>query len=93
MKKYPKIVQADQRGQIVIPKEIRHELDIEEGSGFYMFLVKDSGIFLKKIEKAEIEHDPGFQELRKKSHKIGVRKKDIDETAANYKTGRRFEEI
>ncbi|MFW6449664.1 MAG: AbrB/MazE/SpoVT family DNA-binding domain-containing protein, partial [Nanoarchaeota archaeon] len=31
MKKYPKVVQCDSRGQIVIPKNVRQKLDIGEG--------------------------------------------------------------
>ena len=37
MKKYPKVVQCDKRGQIVIPKDIRNELKIDEGTGFWMY--------------------------------------------------------
>ena len=49
MAKYPKVVQADKRGQIVIPKCIRADLDIEEGAAFWMYKT-DDGIFLKRIE-------------------------------------------
>ena len=54
MKKFPKIVQADSRGQIVIPKDIRRELGIDEGTGFYMYTITDEGILLKKIENKEL---------------------------------------
>jgi len=47
--KFAKIVQADKRGQIVIPKSIRKELKIEEGAGFWIYKVED-GIYLKRIE-------------------------------------------
>ena len=49
--KYPKVVQADKRGQIVIPKSIRSELKIEEGAAFWIYKTQD-GIFLKRIEEA-----------------------------------------
>jgi AbrB family looped-hinge helix DNA binding protein len=49
MGKYPKVVQCDSRGQIVIPKPIRSELKIEEGAAFFMYQTED-GIFLKRIE-------------------------------------------
>jgi len=48
-KKYAKIVQADKRGQIVIPKSIRKELDLEEGAAFWVYKTED-GIYLKKVE-------------------------------------------
>ena len=47
--KHPKVVQADKRGQIVIPKSIRDELKIEDGAAFWLYKNKD-GIVLKKIE-------------------------------------------
>ncbi|MBR9692074.1 AbrB/MazE/SpoVT family DNA-binding domain-containing protein [Candidatus Woesearchaeota archaeon] len=47
--KDPKVVQADKRGQIVIPKSIRKELGIEEGAAFWMYKTEE-GIFLKRIE-------------------------------------------
>ena len=49
MPKTPKVVQADKRGQIVIPKSIRAELGIEEGAAFWMYKTED-GIFLKRID-------------------------------------------
>jgi len=49
MDKYAKIVQADKRGQIVIPQEIRHKMKLEEGAAFWVFEVED-GIYLKKVE-------------------------------------------
>ena len=45
----PKVVQADKRGQIVIPKSIRKNLNVEEGAAFWMYQTED-GIFLKRIE-------------------------------------------
>ena len=49
MSGYPKIVQMDSRGQLVIPKNIRKELDISEGSAFWVYET-DEGILLKKVE-------------------------------------------
>ncbi len=47
----PRVVQADKRGQIVIPKSIRASLKIEEGAAFWIYKTED-GIFLKKIADA-----------------------------------------
>ena len=47
--KTPKVVQADKRGQIVIPKSIRKELKIEEGAAFWIYKTEE-GIVLKKIQ-------------------------------------------
>ncbi|MFT4310038.1 MAG: AbrB/MazE/SpoVT family DNA-binding domain-containing protein, partial [Candidatus Woesearchaeota archaeon] len=54
MKKYPKIVQCDKRGQIVIPKEIRQDLGIDEGCGFWVFSITDEGILLKKMDAPQL---------------------------------------
>jgi AbrB family looped-hinge helix DNA binding protein len=54
MGKYPKVVQCDSRGQIVIPKTIRSELKIEEGAAFWMYQTEE-GIFLKRIEAPPTE--------------------------------------
>jgi AbrB family looped-hinge helix DNA binding protein len=49
MKKHAKIVQSDGRGQIVIPKSVRAELNIKEGDAFWVYTVED-GIILKRVE-------------------------------------------
>lgn len=85
MKKYPKIVQADKRGQIVIPKDIRQELGLDEGSGFWMFAVGKEGILLKKVATPDIEHDPLIDHIEQKSQKIGIDTKTIEHTKTQYK--------
>lgn len=45
---FPKIVQVDKRGQIVIPKEVREELGINSKSNLWIYSVTDEGILLKK---------------------------------------------
>ena len=45
---FPKIVQVDKRGQIVIPKDIRAELGITPNTNFWVYSVTDEGILLKK---------------------------------------------
>ena len=59
-KKYPKVVQCDSRGQIVIPQGIRKEQKLEEGAAFWVYQTED-GIFLKKIDEA-----PSLDEIKKK---------------------------
>jgi len=86
MKKFPKIVQADNRGQIVIPKDIRTELGIEEGTGFYMYTVTDEGILLKKIDAKELsEQKELVEELKDKAEKIGLNKKNLEKAVKSYK--------
>lgn len=86
MKKFPKIVQCDSRGQIVIPKDIRQDVGIDEGTGFYMFSINEEGILLKKIPEEKLDSDNEvIKELEKKSEKIGMNKKNIDKTIRNYR--------
>jgi AbrB family looped-hinge helix DNA binding protein len=89
MKKYPKIVQCDKRGQIVIPKDIRHELDIEEGTGFFMYAISDEGILLKKIERKELSEEDVVKKLEENASKIQVSKKNIEKTKQDYKRTRK----
>jgi AbrB family looped-hinge helix DNA binding protein len=86
MKKYPKIVQADSRGQIVIPKDIRQELGIAEGTGFYMYTITDEGILLKKIPQEPLaEHDTLVSEIRANSEKIKISQANIRKSVGIYK--------
>ena len=86
MKKYPKIVQCDKRGQIVIPKDIRNELKIEEGTGFWMYSVTEEGILLKKVANPEIgEHTDILDELNDKADKIKVSRDNLAQTIDEYK--------
>ena len=59
----PKVVQCDKRGQIVIPKSIRKNLQLEEGAAFWMYETED-GIFLKKIKEA-----PPVEEIKRRVKK------------------------
>jgi AbrB family looped-hinge helix DNA binding protein len=86
MKKYPKVVQCDLRGQIVIPKEIRTDLGIEEGTGFYVYSVSNEGILLKKIDTPQLnDSDPIIKELKEKADKISIKKEKIDKTIRDYR--------
>ena len=86
MKKYPKIVQCDQRGQIVIPKDIRSELGIEEGTGFWMYTITEEGILLKKIDAPELEkHKEMVEELNEKAAKVSIKKKNVQKSVEKYR--------
>ena len=75
MRKYPKIVQCDARGQIVIPKDVRQELGIDEGSAFWMYSVTDEGILLKMVPREELSDDsPVIAEIREKADRIKKKK-------------------
>ncbi|MEM4267268.1 MAG: AbrB/MazE/SpoVT family DNA-binding domain-containing protein [Candidatus Woesearchaeota archaeon] len=86
MKKYPKIVQCDSRGQIVIPKDIRRELQIDEWTGFFMYSIQGEGILLKKIAAEELAvHKEMLQEIKDKAATLGIKNENIDIAIKNYK--------
>ncbi|MBW2984912.1 AbrB/MazE/SpoVT family DNA-binding domain-containing protein [Candidatus Woesearchaeota archaeon] len=86
MKQYPKIVQIDKRGQIVIPKDIRAELDIDEGTGFWVYSIEDEGILLKKVEAEPLEkHEKILSKLEEKAPKLKIRKENIAKAVKKYK--------
>jgi AbrB family looped-hinge helix DNA binding protein len=86
MKKYPKIVQCDSRGQIVIPKDIRHDLHIDEGTGFWMYSITDEGLLLKKVDIPELEKNKQIlDEIESKADKIKLKKSNIQDTVKKYK--------
>ncbi|MBN2142358.1 AbrB/MazE/SpoVT family DNA-binding domain-containing protein [Candidatus Woesearchaeota archaeon] len=90
MKRYPKLVQCDGRGQIVIPKEIRRDLGIDEGSGFWMYSILEEGILLKKLDAPELAQESKLLgEIKEKSVKIKVSKKNVEKSEKEYKKTRK----
>ena len=86
MKKYSKIVQCDKRGQIVIPKDVRQELGVDEGSAFWMYSITDEGILLKLVPEEHLaEHSFVINKLKQKADKIGIPEEKIDKTVEQYK--------
>ncbi len=83
MKKYPKLVQVDARGQIVIPKDVRVALGLDESSGFYVYVTK-TGIFLKQVEPPDISDDEDLKEIEQNAEKIGLDKKSLDKLKDDY---------
>lgn len=85
MRKYPKVVQADNRGQIVIPKDVRQELGIEAGAAFWVYTVTDEGILLKKIEDSTLHSENTLvKEIKEKASKIEVDTENLDKSVKRY---------
>ena len=86
MKRFAKLVQCDSRGQIVIPKEVRQELNIEEGTGFYLYIIENEGIVLKTIPLKELsEQHHIVKEIEINADKINVSKENLDASIQKYK--------
>jgi AbrB family looped-hinge helix DNA binding protein len=86
MKKFAKLVQTGSRGQLVIPKEVRQELNIEEGTGFYMYIIENEGILLKTIPIKELQEQSHIiKEIEINADKINIQKENIDKSLQKYK--------
>ena len=85
MKKYPKTIQCDDRGQLVIPKDIRAELGIKEGTGFWVHSIVNEGILLKKVPSPILEEEEMITEINNKANKLNIRKEHIKKTLEEYK--------
>lgn len=85
MKRFAKIVQSDGRGQIVIPKDVRQELGIEDGTAFWLYAIDDEGILLKIIPYQELSnHQDLLQNVKAKANKIRLQQKNLDKAAKKY---------
>ena len=84
VKKYPKLVQADKRGQIVIPKDVRNELGIDETTGFYVYVIPGEGVLLKQVEPEPLDESDASKELKKHAKEIGLDEAKLQEAEQNY---------
>lgn len=86
MKKYPASISSDQRGQLVIPKGLRRELSIDEGTAFWAFAIENEGILLKRVSGESLsQHDLIIVELRENSEKLAINKSNIDRSVEKYR--------
>ncbi|MFH1848583.1 MAG: AbrB/MazE/SpoVT family DNA-binding domain-containing protein [archaeon] len=85
MKKFPRIVQCDKRGQIVIPKDIRADLKIGEGTGFWVYSVSDEGILLKKVDPKPLNEEEILKEIEEKSDQLGIKKNNLKKSVEQYR--------
>jgi AbrB family looped-hinge helix DNA binding protein len=86
MKRYAKIIQSDKRGQIVIPKDVRQELNLDEGAGFYLYIIENEGILLKTIPSKELsDHSHIIKEIEINADKINIKKQNIKNSVESYK--------
>ncbi len=84
MKKHPKLVQTDKRGQLVIPKAVREELNINQTTGFYVYSIPGEGILLKKIEPEPLKTSNATKELHKHANTLGIDSNNLQEAENTY---------
>jgi AbrB family looped-hinge helix DNA binding protein len=86
MRRFAKIIQSDKRGQIVIPKDVRRDLNIDEGTGFYLYEIENEGILLKIIPNKELsEQNHLIREIEINADKIDVKKENVTKSVETYK--------
>lgn len=92
MKRYEKLIQADKRGQIVIPKDVRQELGIDETTGFFVYVVPGEGILLKQVDPEPIAG--AVDKLKEYADKLNVDPKTFEKVVQEYtKSKGGFEEL
>lgn len=70
----------------MIPKDIRAELRIEEGTGFWVYSIENEGLLLKKIDAMPLdEHKKMLDDIHEKSDKIHVERKNVEKSIQKYK--------
>jgi len=86
MKRYAKVVQSDERGQIVIPKDIRLELGLDQGASYALYVIDKEGIFLKPLHIKELgDYKNVLAKLRVNAKKLKIKETNVDQSARNYK--------
>ena len=76
------------RGQVVIPEEVRRELNLETGVKFLVIPGKDSIILKKLIPPSDDEVNKLMKRIRDEARRVGLKKKDVED-AIKQARGRR----
>lgn len=73
------VTTLSQKGQVVIPLEVREKLHLEAGSKFIVYPLEDA-VVLKRIEPPSFdEWDEALKPLRLEAKRKGISEKDVDE--------------
>lgn len=76
------------KGQVVIPEEVRRELDLSAGSQFVVIGEGDV-VILKRISPPSIsEFDEIIQEAHRQARKAGLKRPDIEAAIKAVRTAR-----
>ena len=86
-------IKMSSRGQIVIPQDIREELNASEGTIFFVVSAKDT-IILKKISTPSKEDlikeiEAIALEGRKRAERLGIRESDVPELVQKARKSRK----
>ena len=86
----PKILQMHERGQIVIPKEVREDMHLERGSMLALFEIGGDNLVLRKVEHPKLEDwDKILGSLQKAIKERGLKEEDADKWVSVYRKKKR----
>ena len=86
MKRYAKLLQMDERGQLVIPKDVREELGLAAGVGFMLYALDDEAIVLKPVHARDLaEHPSTVRELEANASKMKISKDALAKAQERYR--------
>ena len=72
-------IKMSSKGQVVIPENIRKQLNLKSGAQFVVVGNKDAVILKNIAPPALVEFDALIADARKKGKKVGIKKSDINE--------------
>lgn len=72
-------IKMSSKGQVVIPENIRKQLNLKSGAQFIVVGNKDAVILKNIAPPSLIEFDALIADARKKGKKAGIKKSDIKE--------------
>ena len=86
MKRYAKLLQMDERGQLVIPKDVREELNMSAGAGFMLYVLDDEAIVLKPVPAKDFsEHASTVREIEANVVKLKISKDSVSKAQERYR--------
>ena len=76
----------DERGQLVIPKDVREELNLAAGVGFMLYVLDDEAIVLKPVPAKDFsDHASTVRELEASASKLKISKDSITKAQERYR--------
>lgn len=72
------VTRLSSRGQVVIPREIREKLALEEGARLLVFRISDSVILKSTSEISAEGLTSSLEAIRKKISQLGISRRDVE---------------
>lgn len=83
------VTSVSSKGQVVLPKAIRDEMDLDTGSKLVVF-TDGKNILLKPISVPDLsEYESLMKESKKWAEKVGMKQSDIDDAVKSVRKRKR----